>query len=77
MHFTWLLRGVEEMMLRGEPAWNPERTLLTSGALDALLRSLKEGGARRETPHLSITYQPRWRWEAPPPPPPTRPWSGP
>ncbi len=74
MHFTWLLRGVERMMLTGEPSWNAERTLLTSGALDALLRSLKDGGARRETPYLNFPYQPLWRWKDPPPPPPMRPW---
>ncbi|HUF60796.1 MAG TPA: PQQ-dependent sugar dehydrogenase [Verrucomicrobiales bacterium] len=75
MHFAWLLHGVERMMLTGEPSWNPERTLLTSGALDALLRSVKESGRRLETPYLNVAYQPLWRWQQPPPPPPMRPWS--
>jgi hypothetical protein len=74
-HFTLLLNGIERMMLTGKPAWNAERTLLTSGALDALLQSYVKGGTRIETPHLGIAYRPLWRWEEPPPPPPGRPWS--
>jgi hypothetical protein len=75
MHFTWLLNGIEQMILTGKPAWNVERTLLTSGALDALLISLTEKERRVETPWLMVTYQPIWRWKEPPPPPPMRPWS--
>jgi hypothetical protein len=74
-HFTLLLHGIEKMMLTGEPAWPVERTLLTSGTLDALLQSLTRGGIPIETPHLQVRYQPTWRWEEPPPPPPGRPWS--
>ena len=75
MHFTWLLHGIEQMMLTGTPSWNVERTLLTSGALDALLLSLKENQRRVETPYLMLRYQPIWRWTEPPPPPPMRPWA--
>ncbi|MGK0185982.1 MAG: glucose/arabinose dehydrogenase/cytochrome c553 [Verrucomicrobiales bacterium] len=76
MHFTWLLNGIEKMILTGEPSWNAERTLMTSGALDALLNSLHDGGERLETPYLEdIRYRSRWRWTEPPPPPPMRPWS--
>ena len=74
-HFTLLLHGIERMMLTGKPAWNVERTLLTSGTLDALLQSYTRAGARIETPYLRLAYQPNWRWEDPPPPPPGRPWS--
>src|SRR5262245_5344618 len=74
-HFTLLLHGIERMMLTGKPAWNVERTLLTSGALDALLQSYARGGERIETPYLGLGYQPTWRWQDPPPPPPGRPWS--
>jgi hypothetical protein len=74
MHFTWLLHGIERMMLTGKPSWNVERTLLTSGALDALLLSLKEEQRRVETPYLLLRYQPIWRWSEPSAPPPMRPW---
>ncbi len=73
-HFTLLLNGVEKMMLTGQPGRNVERTLMTSGLLDALLQSRTEGGARKETPHLQFSYQPIWRWQQPPPPPASRPW---
>lgn len=74
MHFSLLLAGIERMMLTGKPSWNVERTLVTSGALDALLLSLKQG-ERIETPYLMVGYQPIWRWKEPPPPPPMRPWA--
>lgn len=74
-HFGLLLGGIEAMMLTGEPAWPVERTLLTSGVLDALLRSHVEGGKPIATPYLRISYRPTWRWKEPPPPPPGRPWS--
>ncbi len=74
-HFTILLRGIERMMLTGKPAWPAERTLLTSGTLDALLQSYSRGGTPVATPHLRIPYRPSWRWQEPPPPPPGRPWS--
>ena len=67
MHFTWLLHGIEQMILTGKPAWNVERTLLTSGALDALLISLTENSRRVDTPYLMRSYQPIWRWSEPPP----------
>ncbi|MFT5188907.1 MAG: glucose/arabinose dehydrogenase/cytochrome c553 [Verrucomicrobiales bacterium] len=76
MHFTWLLNGVEKMILTGEPSWNIERTLMTSGALDALLTSMHRGSERLVTPFLKdVQYRSRWRWNEPPPPPPMRPWS--
>ena len=74
-HFTLLLHGIEKMMFSGSPTWNVERTLMTSGTLDALLLSLKENQRRVETPYLMFNYQPTWRWSEPPPPPPMRPWS--
>src|SRR5262249_33853109 len=75
MHFTWLLHGIEQMMLTGKPSWNADRTLVTSGVLDALLISLKENQRRVETPYLMLSYHPAWRWIEPPPPPPMRPWT--
>lgn len=73
-HFGLLLAGVEKMIVTGQPSWPVERTLLTSGALDALLQSHVRKGARIPTPWLNVSYQSEWRWKEPPPPPSCRPW---
>jgi len=67
IHFSYLLNGIEQMFLTGKPTWPVERTVLTSGALDDLLRSLTAGGTRIETPHLMMSYQSDWNWTEPPP----------
>jgi predicted dehydrogenase len=74
-HFTLLLEGIERMMLEGRPTWTAERTLMSSGLLDALLQSSVQKGRRLETPWLEWGYTSAWRWQEPPPPPPSRPWS--
>jgi len=66
---------VESMMLTGKPVGTVERTLMTSGLLDALLQSCADDGRRRLTPQLEFGYQTSWRWKQPPPPPPGRPWA--
>jgi outer membrane protein assembly factor BamB len=76
MHFTYLVEGIEEMMHAGRPSWPAERTLLTSGALDALLISKAQGGKRLQTPQLEFSYRSSWDWGQPPPPPPGRPIPG-
>jgi hypothetical protein len=63
------------MMQTGRPVWPVERTLLTSGTLDALLVSKRDGGKRLDTPWLDVRYQTDWDWCQPPPPPPGRPIS--
>ncbi|GIW94519.1 MAG: hypothetical protein KatS3mg110_2560 [Pirellulaceae bacterium] len=69
MHFTYLVRGIEKLMQTSRPAWPVERTLLTSGVLDALLQSKASGGKQLMTPHLAISYQCDWNWRQPPEPP--------
>jgi hypothetical protein len=72
-HFAHLVRGIEKMFHTGAPTWPVERTLMTSGALDALLISKREGGRRLETPYLNFAYQTHWNWKQPPEPVPGRP----
>ncbi len=57
-HFTQQLRGVEFMVRTGHAPYPVERTLLTTGILDAVMASRHAGGKRVETPHLKIAYAP-------------------
>ena len=76
MHFAGLVEGIDKMMQTGLPTWKVERTLLTSGMLDALLISKRDQGRRVATPYLVFFYQNTWNWKQPPPAPPTRPAGG-
>ena len=62
-------------MLTGKPTWPVERTLLTSGTLDALLRSHTRGreGDRHAAPPRAIPAD--LAMATAPAPPPGRPWS--
>ena len=44
------------MFETGKPTYPVERTLLTSGVLEALLTSKFENSKRLETPHLAVRY---------------------
>src|SRR5262249_46659561 len=56
-HFNYLALNIEEMVLSSAPPYPVERTLLTTGILDAVMTSRHSGHARIETPHLAIRYQ--------------------
>ena len=50
--------NIQEMFLTGRPQYPVERTLLVSGALDALMESRYRGHVRVETPQLNVAYKP-------------------
>ncbi|MCH8206250.1 MAG: hypothetical protein IH956_04525 [Chloroflexi bacterium] len=56
--FSYLALNIQKMFLTGEPQYPVERTLLVSGALDALMESRYLGHVRVETPHLDVAYGP-------------------
>lgn len=55
-HFDGLVDFIEQFFVTGRPLYPVERTLLTTGALEALLDS-KHQGRRIDTPHLSVRYR--------------------
>jgi hypothetical protein len=66
-HAHGLTHQLERFYLRGRPSFPVERTLLTTGALAALMET-----GRVETPHLRFSYKPPKeslfnRWRIPPP----------
>src|SRR5690606_8545231 len=52
-----LMSKAEETFLTGKPPYPVERTLLTTGLVEAGVRSLGTGQVRLNTPHLAIQYQ--------------------
>lgn len=56
-HFSYLCLNIEEMFVTGKPSYPVERTLLTTGVLEAAIDSRYQGAVRLETPHLDIHYR--------------------
>ncbi len=57
-HFTFLVRQIEALVLAGRSPYPAARTLLTTGILEAAMRSRHLGGIRLPTPELSVHYEP-------------------
>jgi hypothetical protein len=57
-HFAYLQRAIDSMMQTGHAPYPVERTLLTTGVLDANMKSKSRGHGHQDTPHLEIKYQP-------------------
>ena len=64
-HFSYLSLNMEEMFVTGCPQYPVERTLLTTGVLEAAMDSRYQGGVRLDTPWLNVAYPApetvRWR----------------
>ena len=56
-HFAYLALNVEEMFVTGQPSYPVERSLLTTGVLEAALKSRHAGHVRLETPWLDVAYR--------------------
>ncbi len=57
-HFATLSRLVEDAFLTGKQPFPPERTLLSTGLTEMLMKALAQPGVTLATPHLAIAYEP-------------------
>jgi hypothetical protein len=56
-HFSFLTGHVARMITTGKASYPVERTLLTGGMLDSLIKSKFDGHKRIETPELDVRYR--------------------
>lgn len=57
-HFAELTKALDSFVRTGHAPYPVERTLLTTGILDAVMTSRFKKGSRIETPHLDVKYLP-------------------
>jgi hypothetical protein len=57
-HFATLSRLVEDAFLTGKQPFPTERSLLSAGLTEMLMKSLAQPGVTLPTPHLAIAYRP-------------------
>ncbi len=55
-HFGYLCHNIQRFFLTGTAPYPPDRTLLTTGIIDAAMNSRHEGHRRIETPWLDVAY---------------------
>jgi hypothetical protein len=71
-HFIYLVKAIESLIQTGHAPYPVERTLLTTGILDAVMRSRQEKKPI-DTPHLKIEYTPTdWPFATDPVPKPIK-----
>lgn len=56
--FKALSHSIQHLFVQQSEPYPAERTLLTTGAVEAVMRSYADGGKIIETPHLGIRYEP-------------------
>jgi hypothetical protein len=72
-HFAYLVKAIDSLIQTGHAPYPVERTLLTTGILEAVMASKAEKNRRVETPHLGVTYQPTdWPFATDPVPKPVK-----
>jgi hypothetical protein len=72
-HFAYLLRAIDSLVNTGHAPYPVERTLLTTGILDAVMISKHEKHRRVETSYLDFRYQPTdWPFATDPVPKPIK-----
>jgi hypothetical protein len=57
-HFIYQVKAIDSLINTGHAPYPVERTLLTTGILDAVMTSRHEQNKRIETKHLDIKYKP-------------------
>ena len=56
--FKALSHAIQHLFITGTEPYPAERTLLTTGAVEAVMQSYEQGGQTIDTPHLKFAWQP-------------------